>query len=169
MALVEANQGRLEHRVAHQIEHFRAIGEGQCVYALLLFFLRNLGQLDHTDFERVRRLDDLHAFASRVVGVNRAKNFMTIDDAAQRQRQRLLIQLASQAQGHGYVVLAAKLVVVSIQLIDDPEASLRERQGQHRLPRHARNRGFTALQLPSKADGGAAFSTDLTYLALQTF
>lgn len=33
----------------------------------------------------------------------------------------------------------------------------------------ARNRGFTALQLPSKADGGAAFSIDLTYLALQTF
>jgi hypothetical protein len=39
----------------------------------------------------------------------------------------------------------------------------------HCLARHARNRGFTALQLPSKADGGAAFSTDLTYLALQTF
>ncbi|MCK1279210.1 hypothetical protein IVB46_28700 [Bradyrhizobium sp. 61] len=37
------------------------------------------------------------------------------------------------------------------------------------LPRHARNRGFTALQWPSKADDGAAFSTDLTYLALQTF
>ena len=39
----------------------------------------------------------------------------------------------------------------------------------HFLARHARNRGFTALQLPSKADDGAAFSTDLTYLALQTF
>ncbi|MDI3560725.1 hypothetical protein [Bradyrhizobium sp. Arg816] len=39
----------------------------------------------------------------------------------------------------------------------------------HFLARHARNRGFTALQLSSKADGGAAFSTDLTHLALQTF
>jgi hypothetical protein len=39
----------------------------------------------------------------------------------------------------------------------------------HFLARHARNRGFTGLQLPSKADGGAAFSIDLTYLALQTF
>lgn len=39
----------------------------------------------------------------------------------------------------------------------------------HFLARHARNRGFTALQLPSKADGGAALSIDLTYLALQTF
>ena len=39
----------------------------------------------------------------------------------------------------------------------------------HFLARHARNRGFTALQWPSKADDGAAFSTDLIYLALQTF
>ncbi|MGX0966256.1 hypothetical protein AB7M63_006705 [Bradyrhizobium japonicum] len=38
----------------------------------------------------------------------------------------------------------------------------------HFLARRARNRGFTALQLPSKADGGAAFSIDLTYL-VQTF
>ena len=39
----------------------------------------------------------------------------------------------------------------------------------HLLARHARNRGFTALQFPSKAGGAAAFPTDLTYLALQTF
>jgi hypothetical protein len=134
---VQDEQRGAQQRPARQVEGVRRLGVAQAPRLPLAVGRRQAGKVHGGEAGGGGGQDHLHGLALAGRGEDGAQRLVPADDLAQGAPQRAGIQRAAEPHPRGHVVGGA----AGVELVDEPQALLRERQRHRPAPRAARDVG----------------------------